>query len=335
MKRSRILIFTLCSLCILAVAVLLSLAIGARNVPFTELAGALHSGSADPLYGPILQKRILRTILGIMVGAALGCAGGLMQSVTRNPIADPSILGVNAGASLAVVAGMAFVGLHTTLSYIVFAMFGALAASIFVYGIASIASAKGGPGPIRLALSGAATSTACSSIVSTIMLPRTNVMEDFRFWQVGSLRANSVSDLLTVLPFLLAGFLFAMLLAPSLNILALGDEAATGLGVNTRLVRGLASLAGVLLCGATTTIAGPIGFVGLMVPHLVRIVIGSDLRLQLPLSAIHGAALLLCADVIGRVLGRPGELEVGIVTAFIGAPIFIIIVRRGRRLSHE
>ncbi|MDO5422317.1 MAG: iron ABC transporter permease [Eubacteriales bacterium] len=333
MKRSKTFLFLISSLLLLGIAVLLSLAVGARNIPLSDLIATMRGEEIDALYLPILQKRVLRTVLGLLVGSSLGIAGCLMQTITRNPIADPSILGVNTGASFFVVTGIAFFNIHTTAQYIVFALAGATLTALLVFGIASFVPGAGGfrtgsANPIRLALSGAAVSTACSSLISTVMLPRTNVMQVFRFWQTGSIGGGTWEGIRMVLPFLLAGWILAILLIPSLNILALGDDIAMGLGVNVPRTRALGAAAGVLLCGATTAVAGPIGFVGLMVPHLVRIFCGNDLKYQVPLSALDGAVLLLLADVAGRYLGRPGELEVGIVTAFIGAPLFIIIVRK-------
>lgn len=333
MKRSKMILFILVSIVLLCLAVPLSLAIGARNIPLSDLMQTLKGNELDALYLPILQKRILRTVLGLIAGCALGTAGCLMQTITRNPIADPSILGVNTGASFFVVTGIAFFGIHTTAQYIWFALAGATMTALLVFGIASFVPGAGSvssrnANPIRLALSGAAVSTACSSLISTVMLPRTNVMQVFRFWQTGSIGGGTWEGIKIVLPFMIVGLVLAVVLIPALNVLALEDDIAMGLGVNVPKTRALGAAAGILLCGATTAVAGPIGFVGLMIPHLVRIFCGNDLKLQLPLSALDGAVLLLLADVAGRYLGRPGEMEVGIVTAFIGAPVFILIVGR-------
>lgn len=335
MERNRIRIFWLVSICLLILSIPLSIMIGARNVPLTDLIATLQGQEVNPLYLPIIQKRILRTVLGLIAGCALGTAGCLMQSITRNPIADPAILGVNTGASLAVVSGIAFFNIHTTLQYIVLALSGASLTALLVFGLASFVPGQGAMGsrnsdPIRLALSGAAVSTACASLISTVMLPRTNVMQVFRFWQTGSIGGGTWEGIRIVLPFLILGLILAILLIPSLNVLALGDEIAMGLGVNVVRTRGLGAMAAVLLCGATTAIAGPIGFVGLMIPHLVSQFCGNNLKVQIPLSMLDGAVLLLMADIVGRYIGRPGELEVGIVTAFIGAPVFIVIVGKAK-----
>lgn len=309
---------------------MLSLATGSRYIPVSDVLSALTGTNGDAFTVSVVQARIPRMVFGIIAGGALGVSGALMQSITRNPIADPSILGVNTGASLFVVCGIAFFNINLPYQYIWLALMGSGATAVFVYAIASIGS--GEITPIKLALSGAATSMALASLVSTVMLPKSQVMDDFRFWQVGSISGTGWSDILIIAPYLLAGFIISILLIPSLNSLALGDEIATGLGVNTKLTKGMGALAGVLLCGATTALAGPIGFVGLMIPHLIRILFGPDLKYILPMSAVGGACLLTISDTIGRVLGSPGELEVGIVTAFLGAPFFIMIVRK-RKVS--
>lgn len=197
-----------------------------------------------------------------------------------------------------------------------------------MYGLASIGG--NGATPIKLALAGAAAGTALQSLVNTVMLPNNQVMDQFRFWQTGNIGGASWADIRLLCPYFVIGFVVSICMAAPLNTLALGDEAATGLGLNVPFTRALASLAGVLLCASTTALAGPISFIGLMVPHLFRLVIGPDMKKILPLSAIGGAALLLFADTMGRILGSPGELESGIVTALIGAPVFILIIRKAK-----
>ncbi|WFR55685.1 iron chelate uptake ABC transporter family permease subunit [Anaerocolumna sp. AGMB13025] len=324
-KRITVLIISLISLvlCILA-----SLAFGARYISIQEVLNALLTANADSINALVVRERIPRTVFGIIAGASLGVSGVLMQAITRNPIADPSILGVNTGASLFVVSGIAFFHINTAGQYIWFALAGAALTAVFVYGIGSMGS--GGATPIKLALAGAATSAALSSLVSAIILPRTEVMNAYRFWQVGSISGATWEGITKVLPLLLIGLLIGILSAPALNALALGDDVATGLGVNTGIIRITGALAGVLLCGAVTALAGPIGFVGLMVPHIMRLLWGPDLRLMIPMSAIGGAIILTISDVIGRLIGTPGELEAGIVTAFLGAPILISIAMRAK-----
>lgn len=251
-----------------------------------------------------------------------------MQSITRNPIADPSILGVNTGASLFVVIGIAFFNINSANQYIWLALAGAGITSVFVYGVAAMGN--GGVTPIKLALAGSATSAVLSSLVSAVILPRSEVMDAFRFWQVGSVSGATWDSIRLILPFIIIGLIISIAATPALNVLALGDEVAAGLGVNIGIIRIVCAIAGVILSGATTAIAGPIGFIGLMIPHSIRLIFGSNLRGIVPLSAIGGAALLIISDVLGRVIGSPGEVQVGIITAFLGAPILIIVARKAK-----
>lgn len=310
------------------ICVAASLAFGSRYVTIDQVINTLFFGAKDSLSHLVVLERVPRTIFGLLAGASLGVAGILMQSITRNPVADPSILGVNTGASLAVVIGIAVFKIGSLGEYILFAVIGAGVTALFVYSIGSMG--RGGATPIKLALAGAATTAALSSVVSAILLPRVDVMNVFRFWQVGSISGATWEGIKALSPILAFGLILAFFLSGSLNALALGDDIAIGLGIRTGRVRMLGAFAGILLCGATTAIAGPIGFVGLMVPHLIRMLFGSDLRWMTPMAAIGGALILLFSDVIGRLIGRPGELEVGIVTAFLGAPILIMIAMKAK-----
>lgn len=303
-----------------------SLAFGSRNVGIDQVMDALLHPDIKDFSALVVRERIPRTVFGMIAGASLGVSGALMQAITRNPVADPSVLGVNTGASLFVVSGIAFFHISTANEYIWFALAGAALTTIFVYRIGSMGS--GGATPIKLALAGAATSAALSSLVSAIILPRAEAMNSFRFWQVGSVSGATWQGILMVLPFLVIGLLIGVFSTPALNALALGDDVATGLGVRTGIIRMVAAFAGVLLCGATTAIAGPIGFVGLMIPHIMRLLFGPDLRFIVPMSAVGGAILLTFSDIVGRLIGNPGELEAGIITAFLGAPILIFIAMR-------
>lgn len=328
MLQKKSIIVYLAGVLSLVLCALASIAIGSKNIDFGTVLQALFGGSASSFDMQVVQTRIPRTIFGLLAGAGLGVSGTLMQSITRNPIADPSILGVNTGASLFVVCGIAFFHISSSNEYILLAFTGALLTTFLVFGLASLG--YGGATPIKLALSGAAASTALQSLVNTVMLPSTQVMDQFRFWQTGSISGATYQEILVILPYLLIGIVGSWLLAGSLNALALGDEAASALGVNTKRVRALGALCGVLLCASVTALAGPIGFVGLMVPHLMRLLLGADLRKILVMSAVYGAVLLLGADVLGRIVARPGELETGIVTAILGAPVFIAVVRKAK-----
>ncbi|WP_180272019.1 FecCD family ABC transporter permease [Actinomyces ruminis] len=309
---------------LLALAVGCSIAFGARTVGVEEILDGL-AGHGDTLGALAVAERIPRTATALIAGAALGVSGALMQAVTRNPIADPGILGINTGASLAIVSAIAFAHISSLWEYLWVAMAGAAVTAVAVYAIGSLG--PGGATPVKLALAGVATSAALSSLISAIMLPRAEGLTDFRFWQVGSLGRGTWASLSTTAPFLLAAAALAAAVARPLNSLALGEEMAVGLGVRVGRTRLLAAAAGVIACATTTALAGPIGFVGLMVPHAVRMLVGPDNRWLLPLSALGGAALLTFADVLGRVIARPGEVGVGVVTAFVGAPVLIAIAR--------
>lgn len=311
----------------LLVLVALSVAIGTRDVGLSDIASAL-GGKVETIGEAAVAMRIPRTVLALLAGAALGLAGAIMQGVTRNPLADPGILGVNMGASLAVVVGVAWFHIETAHAYIVTAILGAGAAAIFVYVIGSLG--RGGATPLKLALAGAATSIAFSSLVIAVVLPRADIAGGVRAWQIGGVGGATFERIFPVLPFLAAGFVVSLLSARKLNALALGDELAAGLGEHVATTRAVAAFGAILLCGATTAVCGPIGFLGLVVPHLARLLTGSDHRWLLPFSALGGACLLIAADIVGRILARPAELDVGIVTALVGAPVFIWIVRRQR-----
>ncbi|MDF2723897.1 MAG: iron transporter [Paenibacillus sp.] len=325
--RHFTLVLVIC-IVLLGVCVLASLVLGSRPIRLHELIDGLFHPDVDSYGASVVRKRISRTVFSLCCGGALGVSGALMQSVTRNPIADPSILGVNTGASLFVVCGIAFLNISSANQYIWLALVGAAITAVFVYGIGSMG--RGGATPIKLVLAGAATSAALASLVSAIMIPRSYVMDQFRFWQVGSVGSASWDGIATFAPFLIVGLLGAFVTAPALNALALGDDTATGLGVKTGTLRLFAALAGVLLCGATTALAGPIGFVGLLATHAMRLILGPDLRFVIPMSAISGAIILTVSDVCGRLIGSPGELEVGVVTAFLGAPILILLAMRSK-----
>ena len=304
---------------------LVSVAIGSRDVGWGDVLAALQ-GSTAGWEEAAVAKRIPRTLLALVAGAALGLAGAVMQGVTRNPLADPGILGVNMGASLAVVVGIAVFGLTAATSFIWVAILGAALTACFVYAVGSLG--HGGPTPLKLALAGAATSAALASFISAVVLPRGDIADSVRSWQVGGVGGATFTSIEQVSPFLLTGLVVCLLSARGLNLLALGDELAAGLGTRVAYARVAATLGAVVLCGATTAVTGPIGFVGLVVPHVCRLLGGVDHRWLLPFSALGGAVLVTAADVIGRVVAQPGEIDVGIITAIVGAPVFIAIVRR-------
>jgi iron complex transport system permease protein len=315
------------SLALLAALVALSVIVGTREVAFGDILAAL-GGQTETVGQSAVATRIPRTVLAILAGGALGLAGAVMQGVTRNPLADPGILGVNSGAALAVVVAVAWFGISSAEAYLWSALIGAAAATLFVLRIGSLG--PGGATPLKLTLAGAATTVACASLVMAVVLPRSDIAGGLQSWQnhAGGVGGATFERILPALPFLAAGFAISLLSGRKLNSLALGDELAAGLGEHVGLARFIASVGAVLLCGATTALCGPIAFLGLVVPHFCRLLIGVDYRWLLPFSAVGGACLLLAADIIGRIVARPGEIEVAIITALIGAPFFIWIVRR-------
>ncbi|QVQ51248.1 iron ABC transporter permease [Spiractinospora alimapuensis] len=322
--RGRALWF-LVGLGVLAALMVASVTFGARDVQPADIVAAF-GGSTDGFSEAAVAKRIPRTLLAVIAGAALGVSGAVMQGVTRNPLADPGILGVNMGASLAVVLGMASFGLATASGFIWVAIVGAGVTAVFVYAIGSMG--RGGATPLKLALAGAATSAALASLITAVVLPRGDIADGARSWQIGGVGGGTFDSISHVLPFLAVGFVVSLLSARGLNLLALGDDLASGLGQRVALARGAGVLGAVVLCGATTAVTGPIAFVGLVVPHVCRLLAGVDHRWLVPFSALGGAALLTAADVVGRVVARPEQIDVGIVTALVGAPFFIYFVRR-------
>lgn len=302
-----------------------SVAIGSRDVSWDDIVAGL-AGRTDTIAEAAVVKRAPRTVLAILVGAALGLSGAVMQGVTRNPLADPGILGVNMGASLAIVTGIAWFGLASADGYLWVAIIGAGVTAVFVYSIGALG--RGGATPLKLALAGAATSAALASFVTAVYLPRGDIAGVVRSWLVGGVGGASWTSIQQMLPFLIVGAAISLLSARGLNSLALGDDLAAGLGERVALVRASSALGAVLLCGAATAIAGPIAFVGLMIPHACRLLVGVDHRWLLPFSALSGACLVVASDILGRILARPGEIDVGIITAIVGAPVFIAIVRR-------
>lgn len=310
---------------VLAALCVLSVTIGSRVVAWADIWAAL-GGATDTIGQAAVAKRIPRTVMALMAGAALGMAGAVMQGVTRNPLADPGILGVNAGAALAVVVGIAWFNIALSFTYVFTAIFGAALAAVFVYAIGSLG--PGGATPLKLALAGTATSVALAAFINALVLGRNDIAGGVRAWMIGGVGGVTFDRVLLILPFVVVGLVISLLSAKALNSLALGEELAAGLGENVVLARAMASLGAVMLCGAATAVCGPIGFVGLAVPHVCRLLVGVDHRWLLPLSALAGACLLIGADVLGRVVARPSELDVGIITAFVGAPVFIRIARQ-------
>ncbi|MFT9057845.1 MAG: iron ABC transporter permease [Bifidobacterium aquikefiri] len=329
-SRNGHLMLFLCLGCVtLVVLSLVSVAIGSRTIPLNEVFHAFSDPADSSVSAAAARLRVPRTILGILAGVALAVAGTLMQGMTRNPLADPSILGLNSGAAFAIVVSMAFFGLNTPKQFIWVALIGSAIAALAVWLLGSMGPS--GATILKLTLAGAVVTAMLSSLTSAILLPRIQVISTYRFWQVGGLSGARFALMVPVLPMLIGGLTLALLTIPGINALAMGDELAEGLGSRVKFTRGVAWIAAVLLSAGTTSLAGPIGFVGLVVPHAARLLVGSDYRHILAASAVLGPILLLAADIIGRVLTRPSDVEVGIVTAIIGAPFFVILAR-GRML---
>lgn len=316
---------------LLALSVLLSLRVGSVRLT-TETAIAAFTafdGSNEHLI--VRSLRLPRTLIGLGVGAALAVAGGIMQAVTRNPLAGPGILGVNAGAAFAIVTAVYALGVVTPSAYVWFAFAGALAAALVVYGIGSVG--RGGATPVKLALAGVVLTALLGSWNAAILVFNQRTLDEVRFWLAGSLAGRDLAIFAQVAPLLVLGILAGLATARQLNALSLGEDVARALGQRTTRVRVICGVLVVLLAGAGVAAAGPIGFVGLAVPHIARALIGADYRWILAYSAVLGPVLLLLSDVTGRIVARPSELQVGIVTAVVGAPFLIALARRRKLAS--
>jgi iron complex transport system permease protein len=316
---------------VLGAVTVASLTLGARPLPWTTLVEAWTH--YDPANGDhaVVASRIPRTLVGVLVGAALGLAGAAMQGIARNPLADPGILGVNAGAALGVVVAMFGLGLTALTSYIWFAFLGAGSAAVLGYAVASLG--RDGATPVKLALAGAALTAGLASVMNGILVSSQETLDAFRFWQVGTVAGRTLEVIGPVMPFLAVGAVVTLGTGRVLNGLALGDDVARGLGQRVTLGRGVTALGVIVLCGASTALAGPIGFVGLVVPHVARAFVGGDYRRVLPLSALAGASLLVAADVLGRLVLPPAEVQAGVMTAVLGAPVFVWLVRRRKAVA--
>ncbi|MFF2025620.1 FecCD family ABC transporter permease [Streptomyces sp. NPDC058171] len=309
---------------LLVAAALASVMFGSMSTSAGDVLDVL-SGDADAHLTTVVESRYPRTLLGVLAGACLAVCGTLMQGITRNPLAEPGLLGVNTGAAAGVVTATAFLGATGSSSAMWWALPGALVAGALVHLIGFSGASSS---PVRLVLAGAVLTAVLMAYIQAVTLSRPQTFDNYRYWVVGALGGRDFDVLWSVLPFAATGLLIAVLVAPALNALALGDESATSLGANPAVTRALGWGAAVLLAAAATAAAGPIAFVGLAVPHVVRGLVGTDHRWQIALAALVGPVLLLAADVIGRVLLRPQELMVGVVTAFVGAPALLITLRR-------
>ena len=316
------------ALAALVLVTVASVVVGTKQIPLGTVYDALihYTGTPDEIV--VRGQRVPRTLLGLCAGAALGLAGALMQALTRNPLADPGLLGVDAGAGAATVAAIGLFGLSSPSQYVwaAFAGAGLVAAAVQLLG----SRGPAGAAPTRLVLAGAALSAVCAAFVSTMLLTDPQTFDAYRFWQVGSLSGRGLDVLGPLLPFFGLGTVLALGLARPLNALALGADTGRALGVHQARTTALGMTAVVLLCGAATAACGPIMFIGLAVPHIARALVGPDHRWMLPYCLVLAPTLLIGADVVGRLVVRPGELSAGFVTAFLGAPVLIALVRAGR-----
>ena len=315
----------------LAVACVLSLLVGARTVPLDaawQAVLAFDPGSADHV---VLASRLQRTLAGLAVGVALALAGAGLQGMTRNPLADPGILGLNSGAAAAVATGVYLFSFSSVTQFMAAGFVGAALTAALVYALA--AASRTGATPITLAIAGAAVTAGLGSLVHALVILDQGALDRMRLWQVGTLGARDLGDLAAVAPALLIGAVIVLGAARALNALALGDDAAAGLGVHVGRSRVVLGVGIVLLVGAAVSLAGPVGFLGLVVPHAVRLLVGSDHRRLLPLSLLLGPVVLLLADVVGRVIAPPAEVQVGVMTALLGVPVFLVLIRTRKRVA--
>lgn len=310
---------------LLVVVAAVGLVAGSRATGIGDVWQVL-TGGGDEYLRTVVDSRVPRTILGALVGSALAVAGVIIQGITRNPLGDPGLLGVTVGASAAVVTATAFFGFTGGAATVWVALPGALITVVAVYAIGG----RGASGSaVPLVLTGAVVAAVLGAYIQAMTLTMPTVFDSYRHWVIGALSGRGFDTILAVLPVLVIGAVLAAVLAGGLNTLALGDEVAVSLGVRVQLVRATGILAAALLSAAATAAVGPIAFVGLAVPHLVRSLVGADHRAALPVAVLLGATLLIAADIVGRVIARPEELMVGVVTAFVGAPVLLFAVRRG------
>lgn len=310
------------------VAAIASFLVGSVLVSPADGWQALTGFDPDRQADAVLESRVTRTVLAVVVGAALGVSGAVMQGLTRNPLADPGLLGINAGASFAIVTGLTFFGASQSSEYLWFGFAGAALTTVGVHAIAAIG--RDGSSPVKLAIAGAAISAALTSWTSGVLLVDKETMTTFRFWQVGSVGGRGWEVIATAAPFLAVGLVLALLSPRMLNAMSMGEDIARGLGRRTGLDRAVIGLAVVLLAGAATAIAGPFYFVGLLGPHIARRMVGSDYRRIIPVSLVLGALLVMVADTVGRIILPPSEVQAGIMVSVIGVPVFVMMVRRGR-----
>ncbi|WP_095068576.1 FecCD family ABC transporter permease [Dermatophilus congolensis] len=329
--QSRRVVFLASLIVALFFIVLASLMIGTKDIPLRDVLSAL-TGSSEGDSVIVSGLRLPRTFLGLAAGAALGAAGAIAQNITRNPLGDPGLIGISAGAAFSVAAAIGILGLASPSAYVWFAFLGGAIAGVLAYAVGG--TGQGGATPAKLALAGAAVTVLSDSATHTLVLLDVRTLDQYRSWAVGALAGRGPDVWSQVAPIVVVGLVLAFALSGPLNALDLGDDLAASLGTRVAATRALGAVAVILLTGASVAAIGPVTFVGLVVPHVVRAYASADLRWSIPCSALGGALLLLGADVIGRLVARPGELEAGVVTALVGAPFLVFLVKSGRLKEH-
>ncbi len=328
LKRSPSFLFPglIISLGLLMICFIINITLGVADVSWHQIYQAIFSFDSSTEHLIIRTVRIPRSLVALFVGAALAVSGTLMQGITQNPLASPSILGINAGASFMVVLATSIIGNSSLGFYAVFAFLGAGITAIVVYGVAALG--KGGITPLNLTLAGAALTAFMGSLTSGILIVNQTALSEIRFWLAGSVGGKNIELLLQIFPYLLIGLLLAFALGKHLTILSFGDDMALGLGQETAWIKVIAAISIILLAGGSVALAGPIGFIGLIIPHIVRFLVGIDYRWILPYSAIFGAILLLITDTIARLILQPQEIPVGLIMPLIGSPFLIYLIRQ-------
>lgn len=311
---------------LLLLLIALHILVGAAEIAPADVLQSFTAYDAESFDHLVIRTlRFPRAVIAAAIGGALAVAGAIMQGLTRNPLASPSILGVNAGAVLAVVLAIFFLEISSAAAYAWFGFAGAAVAGVIIYGLGSMG--RSGPTPAKLTIAGAAVTALVTSLTTTVLIFSQQTTEQIRFWMAGSVAGRDFTLFWQVLPYLIVGSLLALALARQITTLSLGEDVARGLGQNTVLIQALAAVAVVLLAGASVAVAGPVGFIGLVIPHVARFLVGVDYRWILPYAALLGGILLVTADIAARLIIRPLELPVGIMTALIGAPVFVYLAR--------
>ncbi|MBU9671809.1 iron ABC transporter permease [Planococcus sp. CP5-4] len=312
---------------IVLILIWLSIILGLTKVTTGMLMDAIYRFDGSNEHIIIQDTRIPRAFIAAAVGASLAISGTIMQGLTNNPLASPGILGINAGASFFVVFGLSFMGLSSLTAFTWLAFLGAAVAAVVVYVFGSMGSE--GMTPIKITLAGAAIAAMFSSMTQGMLTLNEQALDQVLFWLAGSIQGRDLDILVAVLPYLIAGLLSSLLIGRQMNVLAMGEDLAKGLGQKTMLVKMMGALIVVLLAGGSVAVAGPIGFVGIIIPHFARWLVGIDYRWVIPYSAVLGAVLLLAADIGARYILMPSEVPVGVMTVIVGAPFFVYIARRG------